>query len=115
MSYTTISLPSGESFEAYVAKPQNLPAPAVVVIQEIFGVNGGIRGKCDWLAEQGFIAIAPDLFWRLEPGVELTDKTKEEWDRAFALMNAFDIKKGIGDIDATMEHIRKDTDFSERV
>jgi carboxymethylenebutenolidase len=115
MSYTSVTLPSGETFQAYVAKPSHLPAPAVVVIQEIFGVNEGIREKCDWLAENGFIAIAPDLFWRLEPGVQLTDKTQAEWDKAFYLMNRFDIDRGISDIQTTINYMRQDNNCTGRV
>lgn len=115
MTYTTISLSSGESFKAYVAKPKTLPAPAVVVIQEIFGVNEGIRAKCDWLASEGFYAIAPDLFWRLEPGVELTDKTKEGWARAFDLMNRFDIGQGIEDLQAVVDQTRDNEETSSAV
>lgn len=94
-------------FDCYVARHAgNGPAPVVIVVQEIFGVNAGIRGKCDWLASAGFIAVAPDLFWRLEPGVQLTDKTKEEWDKAFDLMNRFDIDQGIKDIQRVMSVAR---------
>lgn len=95
------------SFKAYVAQPAGTPKGGVVVIQEIFGVNEGIRGKADWLAREGFLTIAPDLFWRLEPGVELTDKTEAEWARAFDLMNRFDGAKGIGDIQATISFARQ--------
>jgi len=56
------------AFGAYIARPKTLPAPAVVVLHEVFGVNADIRKTCDELAEQGFIAVAPDLFWRQEPG-----------------------------------------------
>ena len=67
----TISTLSGnETFAAYVARPAKTPKAAILVIQEIFGVNAGIRRKCDKLAEEGYLAVAPDLFWRLEPGVE---------------------------------------------
>ena len=59
------------AFGAYIARPRVLPAPAVVVLQELFGVNADIRTTCDELAEQGFVAVAPDLFWRQEPGVGL--------------------------------------------
>ena len=51
-------------FNAYIARPKTLPAPAMVVLQELFGVNADIRKHCDELAEQGFLAVAPDLFWR---------------------------------------------------
>jgi carboxymethylenebutenolidase len=76
------------------------------MIQEIFGVNHAMRALSDWVADMGFIAISPDLFWRQEPGIQLTDGSKEEWDRAFALMNAFDQAKGIEDLKATVEVAR---------
>ena len=60
----------GGTFGAHIARPEGLPAPAVVVLHEVFGVNADIRKTCDELAEQGFIAVAPDLFWRQEPGVK---------------------------------------------
>ncbi len=96
---------SGE-FSAYLAMPEKSNAPAIVVIQEIFGVNAGMRQICDDLASQGFIAISPDLFWRQEPDVQLTDKTQEEWDKAFALLNGFDMDKGVADIAATLNAAR---------
>jgi len=102
----TIAAKDGGGFSAYVAMPATLPAPAIIVIQEIFGVNAGIREKCDWLAGQGFIAAAPDLFWRLEPGVQLTDQTQGEWDKAFDLMNRFDTDQGIEDLKATKHAFR---------
>lgn len=89
MSYTQISADDGRSFNAYIALPEgcdeNSKCSAVIVIQEIFGVNAEVRKKCDILAQQGYIAVAPDLFWRQEPGVDITDKTEEEWKKAFAL------------------------------
>ncbi|MEE4348971.1 MAG: dienelactone hydrolase family protein [Pacificimonas sp.] len=91
------------SFDAYLAKPDtDGKAATIVVIQEIFGVNGGIRKKCDDLAAAGYAACAPDLFWRQEPGVDITDKSKAEWDKAFELMNGFDADKGVEDIEATL-------------
>jgi len=65
-----------------------------------------MRALSDWVADMGFVAICPDLFWRLEPGIQLTDATKEEWDRAFALMNAFDQDKGIEDLKSTLDTAR---------
>ena len=62
---------NGGAFGAYIARPAALPAPGVVVLHEVFGVNADIRKTCDELVEQGFIAVAPDLFWRQEPGVDL--------------------------------------------
>ena len=96
------------SFSAYCATPATGSGPGVVVLQEIFGVNQVMRDICDSLAAQGYIAVAPDLFWRIEPGIQLTDKSQQEWDRAFELMNAFlpDFEKGVGDIGATISHVR---------
>ena len=96
------------SFSAYCATPASGSGPGVVVLQEIFGVNQVMRDICDSLAADGYIAVAPDLFWRIEPGVQLTDGSQEEWDKAFELMNAFlpDFEKGVGDIGATIAHIR---------
>jgi carboxymethylenebutenolidase len=78
-----------------------------VVIQEIFGVNAVMRGKADWLAREGFLAIAPDLFWRLEPGVDITDQSEAEWNKAFGLMRRFDGAKGIEDIQAAITRARE--------
>lgn len=102
-----IIIPSkdGQSFSAYIAIPEKTPAPAVILIQEIFGVNQEMREKCDTLAAQGFLAICPDLFWRLEPGVQLTDKTEAEWAKAFDLMNRFDVDQGIDDLRATCHSV----------
>jgi carboxymethylenebutenolidase len=103
----TISTKDGP-FEAYVARPAAKKAPAVIVIQEIFGVNAVVRLTADRLAVEGYLAIAPDLFWRLEPGVDITDKTQAEWDKAFALMNAFDTDLGVEDIQAAINVARED-------
>ena len=99
---------SGGEMGAYVARPAAARAPAIVVLQEIFGVNAVMRDITDGLAAQGFLAICPDLFWRIEPGVDITDRTEAEWKKAFALMNAFDASQGVKDIAATLGHIRAD-------
>lgn len=101
----------GGSFGAYAVYPDtDLPAPAVVVIQEIFGVNAVMRGICDNLAHAGFIAVCPDLFWRQQPGIQLTDKSESEWQKAFELYKGFDVELGIEDIRSTLAFIRKDKD-----
>jgi carboxymethylenebutenolidase len=92
---------SGEFF-AYVARPKSTPAGAVVVIQEIFGVSPAMRAITDAIADQGFLGVCPDLFWRLEPRVSLTDRTQAEWDKAMALLKAFDQDKGVEDLKATL-------------
>lgn len=94
------------SFDAYLAEPHGPPRAAIVVIQEIFGVNEGIRRKCDRWAEAGYLAIAPDLFWRLEPGVELDPDVEPEFKRALDLMGRFDQDQGISDIEAAIRAAR---------
>jgi carboxymethylenebutenolidase len=110
----TISIKDGD-FQAYVARPAAEKAPAVIVIQEIFGVNAVVRLVADRLAVEGFLAIAPDLFWRIEPGVDITDKSQAEWDKAFALMNAFDTDLGVDDIQATIDAARADSQCTGQV
>ena len=93
-------------FSAYLAEPEGTPKGAIVVIQEIFGVNEGIRRKCDHLARLGYVAVAPDLFWRLEPGIELDPDVPEQFQRALELMQQLDQDKAIADIEATIRDAR---------
>jgi len=102
----TITTPDG-AFSAYVARPSAASAPAIVVIQEIFGVNKVMRDICDDLSAQGFVAVCPDLFWRIEPGIDITDQSEAEWKRAFELYNAFDVDAGVSDIAATITAVRE--------
>jgi len=103
----SLSTPDGE-FGAYVATPSKTPAPAIVVIQEIFGVNAVMRQVAEQLAAQGYLAVCPDLFWRIEPGIAITDQSEAEWKRAFELFNAFDVEAGVKDIAATIDAMRAD-------
>jgi carboxymethylenebutenolidase len=95
------------SFSAYLALPKAGKGPVVVVIQEIFGVNPGIRALCDGYAAQGYVAAAPDLFWRINPGIELNDRIEIEKKRAFGLFGKFDVEAGVGDLRATIAALRK--------
>lgn len=105
---TTIeTLNHDASFQAYVAEPEGAPKAAIIVIQEIFGVNAGIRAKCDEFAAKGYLAIAPDLFWRLSPGIELDPDVDAELQEAFGLFGKFDQDKGIADIEATIRFARE--------
>lgn len=94
------------SFTAYVARPQKLPAPAIVVVHEVFGVNADMRQSCDELAAQGYLAVCPDLFWRIAPGLELSDQTEVERAQAPALYKAFDVDAGVKDIAAAVKAVR---------
>jgi carboxymethylenebutenolidase len=103
MASITIQASDGTgSFSAYLLEPKAKPAGVVVLIQEIFGVNQAMRDIAAWVADLGFIALCPDLFWRIEPGIDITDKTEAEWQRAFGLFQAFDQIKGIEDLRATV-------------
>lgn len=101
------TLEGDASFHAYLAEPEGTPRGAILVIQEIFGVNEGIRRKCDHWASLGYLAIAPDLFWRLEPDVELDPDREEEFKRALDLMQKFDQDQGIKDIEAAIHEARR--------
>ena len=95
------------SFSALLVEPHDRPAGAVVLIQEIFGVNDAMRATAAQVAELGFIAICPDLFWRSEPGIDLTDKTEAEFNQALGYMKIFDQAKGVEDLKATVAFARK--------
>lgn len=101
------TLEGDASFEAYCAEPEGTPRGAIIVIQEIFGVNQGIRQKCDRLAADGYLAIAPDLFWRLQPGIQLDPDVPEEFQQALGWMGKFNQDAGIRDIEATIRVARE--------
>ena len=94
------------AFKAYVARPAGTPKGAVVAIQEIFGVNAVMRGKADWLAREGFLAVSPDLFWRIKPGIDLTDQSEAEWKQALDYMNQLDKNASVKDVQATLAWAR---------
>ena len=105
----------GGEFGAYLALPAGGYGPGIVVEQEIFGVNAYMRSVCDWYAARGFVAMCPDLFWRQEPGIQLTDQTEAEWQKAFALYQGLDEAKAIEDSAAAVEFLRKHPACSGRV
>ena len=104
----TLDTLDGQKMPAYRAEPEGTPKAAIVVIQEIFGVNAGIRRKCDTLAEAGYLAIAPDLFWRIEPGIELDPDIAPQMQRALSLMGEFDQDRGVSDIEAAIRYGRRE-------
>jgi carboxymethylenebutenolidase len=101
------TLDGDNSFPAYLAEPAGSPRAAIIVIQEIFGVNAGIRRKCDGWAEKGYLALAPDLFWRLQPGVELDPDVADQFQEALGLMGRFNQDQGIRDIEAAIREAGK--------
>src|ERR1700745_3927145 len=95
------------AFGAYIAPLKVLPVPAVVVLHEVFGVNADIRKTCDELAEQGFIAVAPDLFWRQEPGVDLTVTDEADWQHGLRLYQAYDRDAGAKNVKDAADVVAK--------
>jgi carboxymethylenebutenolidase len=103
-------------YGAYISSPKTLPTPAVVVLQELFGVNADIRKTCDELAERGFLAVAPDLFWRQEPGVDLSNVTSDaDWQHGLRLYAAYDRDAGAKDVKDTVDAVRKLPDCTGKV
>jgi len=100
------TLDSATSFPAYVAHPAGDPKGAIIVIQEIFGVNPGIRQKADRWAELGYLAVAPEVFWRQGEGIDLDSDVPEQFQQAISYMMAHDFEAGIRDVEATIRWIR---------
>ncbi len=108
MSGTTVTITGAAGdFTGYMARPGVTgTGPGVIVCQEIFGVNTEMRRVCDELAREGYVALCPDLFHRIEPNIILTDNSQEEWDRAFELYQAFDVDTGMEDLASAMAMLR---------
>jgi carboxymethylenebutenolidase len=100
-----VNVPDG-AFSAFVAHPPAGKGPGVLVLQEAFGVNDGIRQIAMELAAQGFVAVCPDLYWRFVPGIELSDHVESEWKRGFEIYAELDIGKAVDDVHATVEAAR---------
>ena len=111
-----ITAKDGGVFDAFAVYPQtDVQAPAIIVIQEIFGVNQNVKSICENLAQAGYLAIAPDLFWRQEKGVVLDDLQENDMKKAFALFGGFDVALGIADLKSTLETVRNDPQCNGRV
>ena len=112
--YSKVDTPKG-SFSVYIERPTKTPAPAVVVLHEVFGVNKDMRQSCRELADHGFIAVCPDLFWRQEPGLDLNHWSEAEWKKGMALYYAYDFDEGVSDIIATEAMARSLPDCNGKV
>lgn len=103
--YLDISVADG-NFAAYVARPARRPSPVVIVLHEVFGVNADIRATCDELAAAGFIAIAPELYWRQQPGLDLNLWSQNDWKVGLALNAGYDRDQGVSDLAAVVRMAR---------
>jgi len=112
--FITVKAKDGGSFKAYLATPDKGSGPGIVLLQEIFGINAYIRGVADYYAEEGYVVLAPDLFWRIEPGIEL-GFTDEDRKRAFAYREKFDVDKSVDDIAATIAALKGLPEFKGKV
>ncbi|TCM67078.1 carboxymethylenebutenolidase [Acinetobacter calcoaceticus] len=92
-----INTPQGHRFSAYLATPEQQQGPGIVLCQEIFGINAAMREKADFLAEEGYTVLVPDLYWRIAPNTEL-NYSAEDFQKAFELYQQFDEDLGVADI-----------------
>ncbi len=107
MATLAIRAADGGSFDAYLAAPTTGAGPGIVVIQEIFGVNRWLRGVADAAAAQGYVALAPDLYWRLKPGIELDSDREDEFKKGVGYMQRFDEALGVEDLKASIAALRR--------
>lgn len=103
--WVMITAQDGGTFRAYLGKPRTGSGPGIILFQEIFGVNEYIRSIADYFAEEGYVVIAPDLFWRIEPGVEFGYEDAD-LKAAFAIYDKFDPQLAVRDIAATVSALR---------
>jgi carboxymethylenebutenolidase len=91
---------------AYVAYPDKKPVGAIIAIMEIWGVNDTMRAHAHEFAEAGFVCLVPDLFWRQEPGVELSDRNPGDVEKAFDLYYNFDYDLGVQDMEDVRAYLK---------
>jgi carboxymethylenebutenolidase len=101
--YETIVTPDSSSFDAFCAVPAGGSGPGILLFQEIFGINDNMRGLAEKLAQQGYVVLVPDMFWRVEPRFERKDESG--LGDAFAIVQQFDFAAAVGDIQSTHAHL----------
>jgi carboxymethylenebutenolidase len=98
----------GHELDTYVSWPSDPPIAGLVVIQEAFGVNRHIRSVADGFAKDGFLAVAPALFDRIQPGVEL-GYDPADLQKGIALARQSNTADAVTDVAAALEYLRKQT------
>jgi carboxymethylenebutenolidase len=108
MTTQNVTIPAllGGSFSAYLAAPNSQPRAGIVLIQEVLGVNKNMRQTADDFAKAGYLVLVPDLYWRLEPNVQLDPEDKDDWAKAFELLKAFDVDS-VEDLKASLSFLRQ--------
>jgi carboxymethylenebutenolidase len=101
--YETIPAADGGTFDAYCAIPESGSGPGMLLFQEIFGINDNMRELADRLATAGYVAVVPDMFWRLEPRFERKDESG--MGDAFAMIQRYDFAWAVPDITAAHAHL----------
>jgi carboxymethylenebutenolidase len=116
MNASTLSITShdGQSFGAYLSLPPKGTGPGLVLIQEIWGVNAHIRAVADQYAMDGYVVLAPDMFWRQKPGVDL-QYTEADTKLAYQHMNALDAANAVRDLQATAQALRARAELSGQI
>jgi len=104
--FVEITAADGFRFRAYKALPPSGKGPGLIVQQELFGINVQIRRVCDQFAEEGYVVVAPDLFARIEPNVEL-GYSEPDFNKALNLYTKFDEAQAVRDVGATLEALRR--------
>ncbi|MEJ6487547.1 dienelactone hydrolase family protein [Nostoc punctiforme UO1] len=109
MTIQNVTIPalSGGSFSAYLAAPSTQPRAGIVLIQEVLGVNNNMRQIADDYAKAGYLVLVPDLYWRLEPGVQLDAEDEKQWAKAFELLRVFDVDSGVEDLKTSLSFLRQ--------
>ena len=102
----SIAATDGGAFSAHVVRPDGGGGPAVLVLQEIFGVNVYIRDVCQRIAALGYVAVAPDMFWRIRPGVDLSTFDQGDLETGIGLAGQFDPALGIADLRVALDAAR---------
>jgi carboxymethylenebutenolidase len=107
MAGKSIEIPvaEGKTFTGYLSVPPSGYGPGLLLIQEIFGVNADMRRAADAWAEEGYVVLVPDLFWRIQPGIELGYDGRDRA-QAFAYFQQFHIDQGVADIGAALEALK---------
>ncbi|WP_313808160.1 dienelactone hydrolase family protein [Sphingobium sp.] len=104
--YVKVPMRNGGEMGAYIAYPDKTPAGSVIAIMEIWGVNDTMRYHAKEFAEAGYICLVPDLFWRQEAGVELSDRDPQDVEKAFDLYYGFDYDLGVEDMEDVEAYLK---------